>query len=136
MPAAGRRCRSVRWQERGISVNETTVNPIDPYLFWATFAGTAEDPGYIGLIVLAELVWVSESSYGASRKDVASIIRSILSIRELVVQDAEHVWHALRDFESGRSDFADCMIARAAFAAGCTRTATFDKKSGMDVLDG
>ena len=91
-------------------------------------------PGYVGLVVLAEVVWVSESCYGAARIDVAEIVRRILSIRQLVVQDAEIAWKALRAFETSRADFADCLIERTAFTAGCQRTMTFDKKAGMTLL--
>jgi len=95
---------------------------------------TAENPGFIGLVVLAEVVWVSESAYGASRSDVADIVRQILSIRQLTVQDAEVAWQALRQFEAGRADFADCLIHRSAEAAGCQQTVSFDKRSGMTLL--
>lgn len=91
-------------------------------------------PGYVGLVVLAEVVWVSESGYGAMRKDVAEIVRRILSIRQLVVQDAEIAWKALRSFETSRADFSDCLIERTAFTAGCEKTVTFDKKAGMTLL--
>ena len=93
-----------------------------------------ESPGFVGLVVLAEVVWVSESSYGASRTDVAEIVKRILSIRQLVVQDAEVVWQALRQFESGRADFADCLIRRGAEAAGCDKTMSFDRRAGMTLL--
>ena len=95
---------------------------------------SAATPGYVGLVVLAEVVWVSESCYGALRKDVAEIVHRILSIRQLVVQDAEIAWKALRLFETSRADFADCLIERTAFTAGCERTMTFDKKAGMTLL--
>ena len=91
-------------------------------------------PGYVGLVVLAEVVWVSESRYDATRKEVADIVRRILSIRQLVVQDAEVAWKALRLFETSKADFADCLIDRTAFTAGCARTMTFDKRAGMTLL--
>ena len=94
-------------------------------------------PGFIGLVVLLELVWVSESCYGASRTDIANILRRILSIRQLLVQDAETAWKALRLFESSKADFADCLIERTATSAGCTVVMTFDKaasKAGMTLL--
>ncbi len=91
-------------------------------------------PGYVGLVVLAEVVWVSESRYEATRKEVADIVRRILSIRQLVVQDAEIAWKALRLFETSKADFADCLIERTAFTAGCARTMTFDKRAGMTLL--
>ena len=91
-------------------------------------------PGYVGLVVLAEVVWVSESRYDATREEIAQIVRRLLSIRQLVVQDAEIAWSALRLFETGKADFADCLIERTASAAGCERTMTFDKKAGMTLL--
>jgi predicted nucleic-acid-binding protein len=94
-------------------------------------------PGFIGLVVLLELVWVSESCYGASRVEIADMVRRILSIRQLLVQDAEIAWKALRVFESSKADFADCLIERMAAAAGCTAVMTFDKaaaKAGMTLL--
>ena len=98
---------------------------------------TAASPGFVGLVVLVEVVWVSESCYGAGREDVAEIVRKILSTRQLVVQEAETAWKALRLFESGKADFADCLVERRAAAAGCELTATFDKqaaKIGMTLL--
>ena len=86
------------------------------------------------MVVLAEVVWVSESVYGASRAEVAELVRRILSSRQLAVQDAEVVWQALRQFESGRADFADCLIRRSAEAAGCSKTMSFDKRAGMTLL--
>ncbi len=95
---------------------------------------TVETPGFVGLVVLVEVVWVSESRYGASRTDVAEIVKRLLSIRQLTVQHAEVVWQALRQFESSRADFADCLILRSAEAAGCERTVSFDKRAGMTLL--
>lgn len=98
---------------------------------------SAAAPGFVGLIVLVEVVWVSESCYGATRAEVAEIVRRLLSIKQLVVQDAEIAWKALRRFESGKADFADCLIERSANAAGCSRVMTFDKqaaKGGMTLL--
>ena len=100
---------------------------------------TAATPGFIGLVVLVELVWVSESCYGATRTEMAAIVRQLLGARQLVVQDAELAWKALRLFESGKADFSDCVIERTADAAGCTVVMTFDQRaaatSGMTLLN-
>ena len=80
---------------------------------------------------------LSESRYAAAREEVADIVRRILSIRQLVVQDAETAWKALRLFESSKADFADCLVARSAVAAGCKSVVTFEKqasKAGMTLL--
>ncbi|MCF7992545.1 MAG: type II toxin-antitoxin system VapC family toxin [Thiohalocapsa sp.] len=101
---------------------------------------SAQAPGFIGIVVLVELVWVSENCYGATRAEVAEIVRRILRIRQLVVQEAELVWKALRLFESGKADFSDCVIERTAHATGCTETMTFDQQAaataGMTLLTG
>ena len=45
---------------------------------------------------------------------------------------------ALRMFEVGQADFADCLIERTAPGAGCTATMTFDvgaaKHAGMTLI--
>lgn len=94
-------------------------------------------PGFIGLVTLVELIWVSESCYGATKKNIADLVRRLLSARQLLVQDTETVWKALRLFEAGHADFADCLVERMANAAGCKSTVTFDKmaaKAGMTLL--
>ena len=98
---------------------------------------SAAIPGFISLVVLVELAWVSESCYDASRGEVAEMVRRILSIRQLVVQDAEVAWKAVRVFESSKADFADCLVERMAAAAGCSAVVTFDKaaaRAGMTLL--
>ncbi|MGH8469687.1 MAG: PIN domain-containing protein [Gammaproteobacteria bacterium] len=98
---------------------------------------SASTPGFVGHVVLVEVVWVSESCYGAARDEIVEIVRRILSIKQLVVQDADTAWKALRLFEAGTADFADYVIERSAKAAGCKLTVTFDKKAsstGMELL--
>jgi predicted nucleic-acid-binding protein len=45
---------------------------------------------------------------------------------------------ALRVIAAGKADFADCLIERTAFGAGCTQTMTFDvgasKHAGMTLV--
>ena len=98
---------------------------------------SVEIPGYVGIVVLVEVAWVSESVYLASRGEVADIVRRLLGIRQLVVQNAETVWQALRLFESSKADFADCLVIRTAESDGCERIVTFDKQAaaaGMTLL--
>ncbi len=98
---------------------------------------TADKPGLVGLIVLVEVVWVSESVYNATKAQVTEIVRRILSIKQLAVQDAEVAWKALRLFEANNADFADCIVACSATSEGCNQVMTFDKqaaKIGMTLL--
>lgn len=98
---------------------------------------SADQPGFVGIVTLVELVWVAESCYSATRKEVSAIIRQLLESKQLSVQGAETVWKALYSFESGPADFADCLIEKLAVAAGCSHTVTFDKaasRAGMKLL--
>jgi predicted nucleic-acid-binding protein len=97
-----------------------------------------ERPGFIAAIALAELVWVLESCYGSSKSEVGSVLQRILRARQLVVQDAETVWKAVRLFEMSKADFADCLIACIGARHECEYTATFDKgaaDAGMRLID-
>lgn len=98
---------------------------------------TKDEPGFVSLITLTELVWVNQSCYGGTKQMISNWVRALLSTEQLLVQDAETAWKALRLFESGQADFADCLVERIANTAGCTGVVTFDQKaarSGMTLL--
>ena len=87
---------------------------------------TEKSPGYVSVPVLVELVWVLTAAYRHEKPVVASVIRQILRTTEFLVEDGETAWAALREFEKGGADFADCLIAHRNHARGCTQTFTFD----------
>lgn len=90
---------------------------------------TAQAPGYVSVLVLAELVWVLTSAYQQEKAAVILVIRQLLRTAEVAVEDRETVWAALREFESGGADFADYLIAHRNHAVGCPRTYTFDRRA-------
>ena len=90
---------------------------------------TAQSPGYICIPVLVELIWVLTAAYGYEKPVVVSIVRQVLRTAEFMVEDREAAWAALREFETGAADFADCLIAHRNHAHGCTQTWTFDRKA-------
>ena len=90
---------------------------------------TAQTPGYIGVPVLVELVWVLTTAYRYRKSVVTSVIRQILTTAGLLVEDEATAWAALREFESSGADFADCLIAHRNHARGCARTYTFDRRA-------
>jgi predicted nucleic-acid-binding protein len=77
-------------------------------------------------VSVVELVWVMQSCYGMSRESIVVALAQILRTRELVVQNAEIVWRAVRLFDGSNADFADCLIERSAADAGCSDVFTFD----------
>jgi predicted nucleic-acid-binding protein len=99
---------------------------------------SAESPGFVPMVVIVELVWVLGSAYRLDRARLLSAITGILSTKELVAEQPETVWKAVRAFEADGADFADCLIAQTAMVAGCTGVMTFDRKAasraGMSLL--
>ena len=98
---------------------------------------SSESPGFISLVVIAELIWVLESSYRFTKKEIEQTVETLLRSEELVLERAETVSQALRLFHASRADFADCLIERCGHAAGCKDTITFDRKAasaGMHLI--
>ncbi len=97
-----------------------------------------DSPGFLSLIVIAELVWVLEVSYRFHKNEIERVLETLLRSKELVIERAEIVAQALRKFSAGRADFADCLIERCGHAAGCQYTLTFDQSAasaaGMKLL--
>jgi predicted nucleic-acid-binding protein len=89
---------------------------------------SSEDPGFINRVVLAEVVWVLESSYKLPRVAVASALWLLLDANQLSIEEVEDARAALRQYEDG-ADFADSLIAASNARAGCEYTATFDRRA-------
>jgi predicted nucleic-acid-binding protein len=98
---------------------------------------SAELPGFLPLVVVAEVVWVLQFSYGFKRNEIGQVVERVLRSKELVLERAEIVSQALRKFRASRANFADCLIERCGHAAECQYVLTFDKDAaamGMRLL--
>ena len=95
-------------------------------------------PGFIGLVSVVELYWVLTSCYELTNDQVKQALDILLRTKQIVVDRADQVLRALRVFETGKADFADCLIERTAAAAGCEQTMTFDvsaaRHAGMTLI--
>lgn len=100
---------------------------------------TGDNPGFITLVSVVEIVWVLTSCYDLNREQISHLLEQLLSTQALQVDNAEVIWRALRVYQTSKADFADCLIERIAHAAGCIRTVTFDVKAskvaGMELID-
>lgn len=100
---------------------------------------SSDNPGFITIVSLVELVWVMQSCYNATKPEVVKILEMLLRTQEMSVENAETVFKALNVFEASKADFSDCMIERSANRAGCAYTATFDenaaKTAGMRLVN-
>jgi len=90
---------------------------------------SATTPGFITMIVVVELAWVLESCYSAKKNEIVQVLETLLRSKELIVEQAELVWQALRTFARGHADFSDCLIERCGHAAECKYTVTFDQNA-------
>lgn len=79
-------------------------------------------------MVIAEVVWVLESSYGLKGSTVAPLIRAILATSGLEVINASLVAIALDYYETKNIDFIDGYIAAVMEKHGITELYSFDKK--------
>ena len=99
---------------------------------------TGDQPGFVPLVAVVELVWVLSSSYRLTREQQVEALDLLLRSREIVVDRADLVLQAQRRFARGGADFADCLIERIAQAQGCRTTMTFDaaaaKAAGMTLV--
>ena len=91
-------------------------------------ARASKDQLYVSVIVLCEVGWVLRSAYGYGRDDIARSIEAILEVAEIVVEDSDLAARALVDYRRGPADLSDYLIGHRNARAGCTSTATFDRK--------
>lgn len=90
---------------------------------------SADDPGFVSRVVIAEVAWVLRDFYEYDRTRVAGAIRALLDVSELELDASDEVHAALREFENSTAGFTDCLIARTNASTGCEYTATFDRKA-------
>ena len=88
---------------------------------------SAENAGFITMITLCELVWVLAECYGADRKRIRGVLEGLLASKQLVVEDADLVWKALRAWDASGADFSDALTGQIVAARGGGKTVTFDR---------
>ena len=86
---------------------------------------SADDPGFVSVIVLAELLWVLKRAYQITVDQQRSLLLQLIDMPQLVVEQPDIVRKALT---LPHLDLADCILHEIGQAAGCSQTATFDKR--------
>lgn len=96
----------------------------------APFGGHADedDSLWIADVVLAELVWALDRSYGRPRSDIVTVLRALSGNATVHLESAACMSQATTLYERGRADFVDCLLAVKARALNCDALRTFDKK--------
>ena len=100
---------------------------------------TIENPGWVGLATVLEFVWAMSKKMRFAKAVVCDALDRLLMLETIVVEHDATVASAVQRFRSTRADFADCLIAISAQAAGCTKTLTFDeiaaRDAGMELIN-
>ncbi len=97
-------------------------------------AASGPNGAFVSLIVLIETIWVVKSVYGRDRDEVLTAVEGLLATAELAIEGEALVRAALSACAGSSADFADTLIGQVNRAAGCSSTATFDRKAAC--LDG
>ncbi|HXP75849.1 MAG TPA: type II toxin-antitoxin system VapC family toxin [Stellaceae bacterium] len=88
-----------------------------------------DEPGFVSVVAMAELVWVLDRAYGFSDSEIAAAIERTLQTESLVVESENEVFAAMIALREGRGSFGDALIAALGVKAGCAHTLTFDRKA-------
>lgn len=98
-------------------------------------------PGFISLVVLAELCWVLTRLYSASADELIAAVEDLLNTpqfhldrRDVVIASVQR----MKARKGSKAGFVDALIAQVAAAEGCSHTVSFDKgavrSAGMVLL--
>ena len=90
---------------------------------------TKQNPGFVSLVAILEIVWVLGSLYRRTRGQIADHIEMILAADTLEVQNEQEVYQAVVALRSGTGTFEDALIGAVGIWRGCTATLTFDEKA-------
>jgi predicted nucleic-acid-binding protein len=88
-----------------------------------------DNPGFINLVVICELVWVLQKAYKSTREQIGAVLMNLLLTESFLIEYHDVAWQAYYDYNEGNADYADCLISRLNHALSCSTTYTFDTKA-------
>ncbi len=94
---------------------------------------SSEEPGWVSILVLAELTWTLRRTFKLDRAAIAGVVGKLFDSADIVLEQAEIVRPALDLYKATKADFADCVIAVSARSVGCRIVATLDETAARDV---
>jgi predicted nucleic-acid-binding protein len=89
-----------------------------------------QNPGFISLVTVLEVVWVLRSLLNQNSSQIASHLENLLAADSLEVQNEQQVFDAAFALKRGTGEFEDALIGALNAWAGCSHTLTFDRKAG------
>jgi len=88
---------------------------------------TEQEPGFVSLVSILEVVWVLKSLFKRSRNEIANDIEMLLAADTLEVQNEQEVYSAVVALRNGTGTFEDALIGSLGIWRGCSATLTFDE---------
>jgi predicted nucleic-acid-binding protein len=88
-----------------------------------------ENPGFISLVAVLEIVWVLKSLFKRTPAQVAAHLEQLLAADTLEVQNEQQVFEAVFALKRGTGEFEDALIGALGAWTGCSMTLTFDRKA-------
>ena len=82
---------------------------------------------FVSNVVLCELEWVLETSYGATRSDFLMVVQELVTREAFVFEDSDHLQWAINLYRDSKAEFSDALIGAKARAQGAGTTYTFDR---------
>jgi len=92
-------------------------------------AESAREALFIPLLVVMETIWVLESVYGKSKKEILDSFDDLKSMPILEFEKVQVLENLLSEGAKSNVDLSDLLIAMAAQSCGCSAGITFDKKA-------
>ena len=100
---------------------------------------TMDDPAYVSAVVVAEVSWVLDRSYGFAVTSIRDALEWLFESTNIVVERHDLLRSAVNLAADRNADISDAIIAALAAEAGAQSTVTFDRPAaklipGMELL--
>lgn len=94
---------------------------------------TAEDPAFVSAVVVAEVTWVLDRTYGFGVSSIRDALEWLFESTNIVVEKHTLVRAAVNLAADRKADISNSIIAAVAADAGALRTVTFDRPAARDI---
>jgi len=94
-----------------------------------TKAETQQKVLFVPLLVVLETIWVLQSIYEISDKEILSAMSELLLMPILEFEAQPAIQYFITSAKETRLDLADILIAQSARLSGCERVITFDRRA-------
>ena len=92
-------------------------------------AETNSETLFISLPVVLETIWVLESVYDKTRREILDALDAMKDMKILEFEKPHVMQQLVEDGRTTHADLSDLLIASAAQTCGCSGCMTFDKKA-------